>query len=146
MLQCHRIFKSNSMSMSNVHVMRIISNLGVGAQQAPIPQPKYLICMENYWEKQQCQVDDSRLKYSSKYFMNSFSFWSNHEVKVARIVQRTFFLNNLRTSYRPSAPSPLNILVYFSTYRDIFLLNYDTTINVMKLMLMLHYHLILISH
>ena len=55
---------------------------GFGCPTSLIPQPKCQICMQNDWEKQQCQTDDSRLKYSSKYFMNYFLFWSNHKEKL----------------------------------------------------------------
>ena len=64
------------------YIMRIISNLDLNAQQALIPQLKCLICIQNVWEKQQYQTDDSMLNYSDKYFMNYFLFWSNHKDKL----------------------------------------------------------------
>lgn len=75
-----------------------------------------------------------------------FYFWNNLTYrKVARTLQRTFFLNYLKGSFKSDVPS-LTFILLFPSHKDIVLHRHNTTTTIRKLISTYYCYLILRPH
>ena len=122
----HGVFQARILSGLPFPSPRIISNLDLNAQQALIPRLKCLICIQNVWEKQHYQTDDSVLNYSNKYFMNYFLFWSNHKDKLQE-QYREFFSRTIWEQVADLVPH--HFWIFQCAFLQTRIFSYITTIH-----------------